>query len=59
MKLILPFLIVGIALFQEIVDQIFFGGDWNFLVGGGNSWWSLLCAPFSHGGFARFGWVKR
>ena len=49
--IIVPFLILLVAWFQEIIDQFVFGGSWNLPMGPGLPWWHLLTAPFSHSGF--------
>lgn len=46
----LPLILIGLAWLQELVDQLFFGGRWNLAMGPGSPWWTLLTAPFSHGG---------
>ena len=51
LRFFLPIILIGIAWVQEIVDQIFFNGNWNLLMGGDYPWWGLLTAPFSHSGF--------
>ena len=47
----LPLILLGIAWLQELIDQLVFAGRWNLAMGPGTPWWSLVTAPFSHGGF--------
>ena len=51
-RLLLPLGLIGLAWLQELIDQIWFGGNWNFLIGGGYPWWGTFTAPFSHSGFS-------
>ncbi len=51
LRFFLPIILIGIAWIQEMVDQVFFNGNWNLLMGGGYPWWGLFTAPFSHSGF--------
>lgn len=48
--LTLPLVLVGIAWLQELIDTALFAGGWNLPLGPGSPWWSLITAPFSHGG---------
>lgn len=47
----LPLLILAIPWTQELIDQLFFGGQWNLPMVPGGSFLGVLTAPFSHGGF--------
>ncbi len=47
----LPLLLVAVPWGQELIDQIFFGGQWNLPMQPGGSFLGVLTAPFSHGGF--------
>jgi len=48
---VLPVLILAVPWVQEIIDQVFFGGDWNLPMVPGGPFLGVLTAPFSHGGF--------
>ena len=50
-RFLVPLVLIGIAWLQELIDQVWFGGNWNLLMGGGYPWWGLFTAPFSHSGF--------
>ena len=50
-RVVLPLFLIGIAWIQELIDQIWFSGNWNFLIGKGYQWWGLFTSPFSHSGF--------
>ena len=49
-SIVLPLVLVGIAWLQELIDAALFGGRWNLPLAPGSPWWTLLTAPFSHGG---------
>ena len=51
LRFVLPLILIGIAWIQELIDQIFFSGNWNLLMGKGYPLWGLITAPFSHSGF--------
>ena len=48
---LIPLLLLGLAWGQELIDQLFWGGQWNLPMGPGLPLWSILTAPFSHSGF--------
>jgi len=50
-RFLVPLVLIGIAWSQELIDQIFFGGSWNLLMGRGYPWWGLFTSQFSHSGF--------
>ncbi len=50
-RLLVPLILISIAWGQEIIDQVFFNGDWNFLMGKGHPWWGIIASSFSHGDF--------
>ena len=52
LRFLVPLFLIGIAWVQELIDQVWFGGNWNLLMGGGYPWWGLFTAPFSHSGFS-------
>jgi len=47
----LPLILLGLAWLQELADQLLTGGRWQLAIAPGSPWWTLLGAPFSHGGF--------
>jgi membrane associated rhomboid family serine protease len=47
----LPLAILAVPWTQEIIDQLFFAGQWNLPLVHQGPWWGLLTAPFSHGDF--------
>lgn len=49
-SIVLPLALVGTAWLQELTDAALFGGRWNLPLAPGSPWWTLLTAPFSHGG---------
>ena len=49
-SIVLPLVLVGIAWLQELIDAALFAGRWNLPLAPGSPWWTLLTAPFSHGG---------
>jgi membrane associated rhomboid family serine protease len=49
--LLIPPLLLLPAWLQEMVDQLFFRGSWNFPMLPSGPWWGVLTAPFSHSGF--------
>lgn len=46
----MPLFVVGLAWLQELLDSMLFRGQWTLAYGPGSPWWTLLTAPFSHGG---------
>ena len=48
---LIPLLLLGLAWGQELIDQLFWGGQWNLPMGPGLPLWRILTAPFSHAGF--------
>ncbi|CAK28086.1 Uncharacterized conserved membrane protein [Synechococcus sp. RCC307] len=46
--LLLPLVLLGIAWFQESLDQLLFGGRWALPMVHGGPFWGVLTAPFSH-----------
>lgn len=48
LRLLIPLLLMSLIWLQEIVDQLFFGGNWNFAMGRGRPWFHLLASSFSH-----------
>ena len=51
LKIALPIVLIGIAWFQEIIDQIFFSGTFNLPIQPGGPLWGIFTAPFSHADF--------
>ncbi len=51
-NLLIPVLILLIPWGQELVDQLFFGGQWNLPMAPGGPFLGVLTAPFSHGDFS-------
>ena len=51
LNIFIPLLILLIPWVQELIDQIFYGGQWNLPMAPGGSFLGVLTAPFSHGGF--------
>ncbi|MEB3327389.1 MAG: rhomboid family intramembrane serine protease [Synechococcus sp.] len=51
LNLFIPFLILLIPWAQEIIDQLFYNGDWNLPMAPGGPLLGVFTAPFSHGGF--------
>jgi membrane associated rhomboid family serine protease len=49
-SLVVPLLILAVPWGQELVDQLFFAGQWNLPMVQGGSFLGVLTAPFSHGG---------
>ena len=47
----MPLLILALPWGQEVVDQVFFDGQWNMPMVHGESFLGVLTAPFSHQGF--------
>ena len=35
LRFLVPLFLIGIAWVQELIDQVWFGGNWNLLMGGG------------------------
>ncbi len=50
-RILLSFGLISIAWIQEIIDQVFFQGNWNFPLIPRGAWWGLFTAPFSHEGY--------
>lgn len=50
-RVFLPVAIISIAWTQEIVDNLFFGGQWKFLTGPDQPFWSIIFSWFSHEDF--------
>ncbi|MEB3265747.1 MAG: rhomboid family intramembrane serine protease [Cyanobacteriota bacterium] len=48
---LLPLLLLALAWGQELVDQLFFRGQWNLPMVRGGPISGVLTAPFSHSGF--------
>ncbi|NQV09964.1 MAG: rhomboid family intramembrane serine protease [Cyanobacteria bacterium] len=48
---LIPLLPLALAWGQELVDQLFFGGQWNLPMVPGGSFLGVLTAPFSHSDF--------
>ena len=51
LNIFIPPLILLIPWVQELIDQLFYGGQWNLPMAPGGSFLGVLTAPFSHGGF--------
>lgn len=49
--LLIPLVILAVPWVQEVVDQVFFAGQWNLPMVRGGSFLGVLTAPFSHAGF--------
>ena len=50
-RLLVPLLLISIIWLQELIDQTFFGGHWNFVMGRGQPWFNLFTSSFSHADF--------
>ncbi|KEF42275.1 MAG: protease [Cyanobium sp. CACIAM 14] len=48
---LLPLGILALAWAQELIDQVFFAGQWNLPMVPGGPFLGVLTAPFSHSGF--------
>ena len=48
LKIALPLVLIGIAWFQEVIDQVFFNGTFNLPIQPGGPIWGLFTSPFSH-----------
>jgi membrane associated rhomboid family serine protease len=51
LNIFIPLFILLIPWVQELIDQLFYGGQWNLPMAPGGSFLGVLTAPFSHGGF--------
>jgi len=51
LNIFIPLLILLIPWAQELIDQLFYGGQWNLPMAPGGSFLGVLTAPLSHGGF--------
>ncbi len=51
-RFLIPLGLLAIAWVQELLDQIFFAGQWNLPMGQNQPLWGVLTAPFSHSGLA-------
>jgi len=50
-RLLLPLALLGVIWLQEGIDQLLFGGTWNWPMGAGLPIWRVVTAPFSHAGW--------
>jgi len=49
-RVLLPWILLGVAWLLELLEQLIGAGRWSLAMGPGTPWWTLFTAPFSHGG---------